>query len=726
MIDGDKSLMIADYIKKDASMNVLFLRKEDMEILNLEKIDSLPEGKSYVPENSLYVLFYLGEEELDARWYDHFIVRTNHNSFEWIRRELMRLYNKKNQTNHRYNVFIGRRDEIEQFQNLLYSERSYRTNAVFVSGRIGVGREAFVRECICMTCDEADYEPYFLSIGSNGNIEMLLIQLNSILDVYSEKVIKEELTRTTQEKTDLAVELLNKLFDNNEYIVVYDGGSCLRNDRKLSEWFRAIVTHPNLKGYMQLYVISTVSINYFRVRDESGIAFFTLYSLTLSERKRLLYKLLSNDHLILNENDVQFFAESLQYSPSQIVQVVEDIKSKGGNYAKTNIKKYQDIGDNRARTLIHKYGKDVNGEANNVLVFLSKIEYASENILKTIFGERYKEAREVMDQFTIDGIIERFGRDNEFVRLDSYIRDFFLRNKIDYAEPFFANHVKDCLDNIIAKNPKITTDYSTFMWAVKRKIEEEIITDDSFLISSIIVNSIIESYYQQDWDQVILLSEKVFERNPNYFSDVFHVIRYWYCLALSRRNKEIEFMDNVDEFEGADYHFLMGFFFRNKKNYNKAEEEYNKTLDINPNHQRAKREIVVCLMAQRKFTIALPIAKENYIRNPENAYLLHSYFRCLVRKKILTPDEKKNLDALMEECKNNKFLPPSYVEGMEFEYRRFAGEPQKIADLLVKALEIEKKYPKSQYIKELVSELRVECGIETQINSMEYEDGLES
>lgn len=727
LLKGNPPYSVTHFKQVEALLDVLFIHPEEVLIIDDNSCESQTK-ESFVYDRNDRVLYYFEKDDFPNKLHEYWNIRKANNNIEWLRHEIVILVNQLKQIGNRYSVFVGRRNEIEQFQKLLYSDRAFRTKAIFVSGRIGVGREAFVRECIRMSLERADYEPFFLSMGSNGNVEMLLVQLNSILGMYEEAVFREMLNQTPQEKTSIAVQLLNEFIKENNYIVIYDECACLRYDRKLSDWFHAIVTHQDLRGQMHIYVISTVAINYYRARDEEGVAFFTLYSMTLSERKMLLYKLLSNANLCLNEDDVQFIADSLQYSPNQIVQIVEDIKTQGGKFAINNIEKYQAIGDNRARPLIKKYESENYFEARNVLVLLSKWEFVSEKILKAVFQDTFEEVLREIDQFTADGIVECFGKGNDYFRLDSYMRDYFLRNKLDYNDSSLDNHIRECLSKMIAKESMITDDYSTYMYAVKQEIEENSITDDTFLISSIIVNSIIESYHKRKWEQVVTLCEMVFERKPNYFSDVFRVIRYWYCLALARLHREDVFFDNLVEFSGtSDHGFLLGFFYRNMKKYGKAEDEYRKSLELNPNHQRAKRELVLCLIAQRKFSSALSMAYENHNRNPENTYLLHSYFRCWVRKHDLTIGERKELLELLKECEENRIFSPSYLDGMKFEYERFAEMPRQSKEyLLTEALRLEKKNPNSLYIKELVSELRYECGIESYIIPMEYDDELEA
>ena len=76
-------------------------------------------------------------------------------STEHMRMEIIDFYRKNSRSNSVV-PFVGRTQEMEQFQNLLYSERHLTTKSVVISGHTGVGREAFARECVRLSAGVED------------------------------------------------------------------------------------------------------------------------------------------------------------------------------------------------------------------------------------------------------------------------------------------------------------------------------------------------------------------------------------------------------------------------------------------------------------------------------------------------------------------------------------------------------------------------------------------
>ena len=120
--------------------------------------------------------------------------------------------------------------------------------------------------------------------------------------------------------------------------------------------------------------------------------------------------------------------------------------------------------------------------------------------------------------------------------------------------------------------------------------------------------------------------------SSRFYLDVKREIIYWLCLALCRLKDVDRFRSYINEIEGADKDFLHGFSYRNIDNYEEAEHFYKQALKKQPSMQRAKRELVTVMLAQRKYEEALEMAAYNFNHNPENTYHAHAYFRCLVKK----------------------------------------------------------------------------------------------
>ena len=141
------------------------------------------------------------------------------------------------------------------------------------------------------------------------------------------------------------------------------------------------------------------------------------------------------------------------------------------------------------------------------------------------------------------------------------------------------------------------------------------------------------------------------------YEDVIRSINYWLCCALCR-NEDSRFFDEISYFKDSlySYNFLMGFYYRHKKRYEKAKEYYGKALenvkqyDDDNYSSKAEHEMVMVCMFLGRYNEALDLARHSYERSPSNTYHIESYFRCLVR--TAHPD-KEMLEELMEGMHNS-------------------------------------------------------------------------
>lgn len=703
---------------------VLLIGKEDIEIFEKSGLSEIVQNT-----NSDFVFLGIDLPEDKRQTYTKLVSVTD--SVEQIRRELIQYSNKRSRKNKYYYSFVGRIHELDQFQDLLYSNRFYNTKAVVVSGHSGIGREAFVRECIGRTCGSLDYEPYTISMGENSSVEMFMLQLNSILHEFGEKEFKERLDGDTQTKIETVVSQLNHLFENGDYLIVYDDSkSIIRYDRKAAEWFNDIITHPVLLGGMHLYVISTVAVNNATLKTNNGAVYITLYDLSFSDRRRLIYKCLSENSLVLPENDVQKLLDSSVYAPSILVKMIVEIKEKGWAYVKKHIEDYRSINDSQLHTLISNYetkDPEYDYEKWDLLVLLSKIEYLSEKVLRAIFPETFDIIQKLLESYVADGIVERFGEWLDYYRLDGSIREYMARSKKNYKDRSMEGHVKEVMSDMITGNRKITQDYSSYMYGIKEDINAGKDNRDIYLIPSIVVSTIIDTYDQKQWNKTIDLCELVLNERPHYFEEIYREIRYWYCLALARRERKESFDKNLEYFEGtADYYFLKGFFSRIEKQYEYAEQCFKKALSINPVFARAKRELVNALQRQHKFSEAFDLAKENYERDKNNSYHLLAYYRCYVRKPHLTMEDKKDIAGLKQAAEEmfKDYKDNYFIDGINFEYKRFV-ERANPESMLMMINAMEKKSSKAPYIEDIIGEYKLAQGLSSVMNVLPLDDEID-
>jgi tetratricopeptide (TPR) repeat protein len=190
--------------------------------------------------------------------------------------------------------------------------------------------------------------------------------------------------------------------------------------------------------------------------------------------------------------------------------------------------------------------------------------------------------------------------------------------------------------------------------------------------------------------------------NQNYDQQIIWETNYRLTLAYAR-TKDEKFFDHISFFKNdlnnLDYHFLLGFYYRNKGNRSKALENYTKALEYYPEHSRSKREIVNIYLSLGNYDEALDLARDNYEKRQTNIYHIHSYFISIIRrKKPTTSNDIKVLGRLMNSVKSNPDIKSDDIlRCMQGEYAYYIEKNiDKANEILLEAIKLNhnKNYPK--------------------------------
>lgn len=167
------------------------------------------------------------------------------------------------------------------------------------------------------------------------------------------------------------------------------------------------------------------------------------------------------------------------------------------------------------------------------------------------------------------------------------------------------------------------------------KLKESLIKggkiDNKYMIPSQYLKTMVELYEKRkDYAKVIEYADIVL-KSTNYIEDkLLFEIRYFLCLALAKR-RDRRMLREVQNIDGADHEFLLGFYYRMTGKNEKALEKIEKSLNLRKNFSKAKREKVQVLINLERFEDALSAAKENYENDRSNPYHIHAYFLCLIK-----------------------------------------------------------------------------------------------
>lgn len=269
---------------------------------------------------------------------------------------------------------IGRQEELGQFEQLRYSMNGQHLRALIISGRSGVGKETFAKPCLYKQGRPHEMEPCRVSLDVKNGIEDFLIQLNLILAHFDDIKLKEVLTSGYQNKIDVAVCLLNEIFDMRQVLFVDDNMACVLPDKNIPTWLSDIVANDSLNKQLALFIKSRITPNTYLVNGLPRIAHIHLNPLNKADRKKLFFSLAQNYKIEeFRERDVDFFVEKLLESPSQIHEAVKAIAQHGVLKAKNDISRLIELGDERAKPLIDYFkGNEI---SLSVLIILSRFEF---------------------------------------------------------------------------------------------------------------------------------------------------------------------------------------------------------------------------------------------------------------------------------------------------------------------------------------------------------------
>lgn len=594
-------------------------------------------------------------------------------------------------------VMTGRNEEISTFERKFYSSRGRQVRALIASGRDGVGKETFIKQCFSKIGYAQETEPYKIPMYPKESVEDFIVGLNNIARLYTETQLQEELRNSPVGKAQIAVRLLKELCGTHLYLLVHDDMACVLPKRELPEWLIDVLDNPELPSKITLGIMSKIHPNAYIETDCPSVINVTLEPLNRPDRKKLFYNYTQIFDLEdISDQDADFFVDQLLHSPEQIKMAVEVIRDKGLYAAKRDIQRLIDVGDKKIKTVLDYFKTD---KQRQILILLSKLDFFSYSILEKIYEDEIKETLLILDEMIGFGVVSNFGPTGEFFKLDSYISDYLRRNHFKLSRNLELL-VQEVFDGILSESTDITEDVSAYMYQVRHNIENGKATEQDYLIPSVALKVLIDKYNHKDYPTVERICKTLLEDGAQrYYKDVRREIVYWLCLALCRRQKRDEFIEHVKEIRGADYTFLHGFYLRIAKNYSKAETYLLQTLENAPTMQRAKRELVTVYLSQHKYEPALSLAKDNYEQNPDNSYHVSAYFRCLVRKNDLSFDDREKLKQLMDEMRNSYSEQRDEIYGaMLIEYKHYIDHAT--PDVMLPLIEKwQAKYPHSENIR---------------------------
>lgn len=646
-------------------------------------------------DTDVFVLF-ISNDALDSEWVDKEIrqakilnsdnridrifpiiidKRINHNDSripDWIRkpynlkvfdnqviilkkiRQLLRESNFKQYAHLREinDLFVGRNDIMQEFERKLVNIDNSKPTCIIASSFFeGMGRRTFLRNGLIKTrIIDKWYEPVPISISAKESIEDFLYKLNFV-EATPEVFKKDFTTEELQSKIELGRKYIKKFADTNEILFIIDEGSIVLPNHNIVDWFKEIITAPELQNQVCICLISKFKPYLPHIKKVGNVLNFQVDELSKEDTQTFFIQYLGIIKQQLKPEDTRYFLDYLKGIPGQIIYAANLIKSMGVIDAKAFVYDIEEFDELRALSIL-EYLKGDNLSIQ-MLIALSKFEIISYDLVYKIFGESEEVYNSIQKLFNLT-LFFSVSSTHDYIKLNTSISDYINRSKLELDKDV-SEKIKEIAKDAIKKPLELdeNSDYSEFLFTLENLIRENKSIPAKFLIPSFILKSVIKEYNDRHYKTVIQLSTKLLENESKFDYQIVRETRIWLCLAYCRKQDDrffevIKHFNNQDNESQIDYHFLLGFYYRNGDRMNDAENHFLEVLKIDENHSRTKRELVNVYLRKGEYMKALNWAKDNYNRFKTNILHIQAYFTCLIKKNDKTDFDLEKISELLE------------------------------------------------------------------------------
>ncbi|MFA6261748.1 MAG: toll/interleukin-1 receptor domain-containing protein [Bacteroidia bacterium] len=555
----------------------------------------------------------------------------------------------------REEIFIGRNKLMDEFESKYHQLDNVKPSCIIASGFEEIGRRKFLKNALDKNKKlNKFHNPVSITLNSRDSIENFIINIEDLNSKNPEQIIEKIKDIELDAKIQYAKELLLQFKQQNEILFIIDRGCIIQPNKHVADWFEKLVSDEEFKSVTVVCVISSIRpFNSQIVHNRKYLAIH-LNELSPSDIRILFIRYCNEIFKIKPEQEIsEQIISLLNGMPGQVYHATELLANVGASFITKRfeeIKKYNDV---RVFHVIEQIKKE--GELfPEILIFLSKIEYVSYNLVYRIFG-RTTEVESALEKLFVYGVFDHIGIDKEYIQTHYAISDYINRAKLKISDSTRVK-LKSELKKILEEESEYR-DVSQILLTIKSLVQDGLSIPDKLLIPSFVLRIIVDSYYAGHYQNVEELALNILGRKEKYDSSIVREIRYWLCQSLARKYSKSpnanhnDFFEHIKEFDGADHYFLLGFYFRLLRKMPEAEKNFTLALERDQYSQKAKRELVNVLLSQHRYGDAIKMAEDNYERSPLNAFHIQAYFMCLIRKPSLTKRDKESINDLLNSIK---------------------------------------------------------------------------
>ncbi len=551
-------------------------------------------------------------------------------------------------------IFVGRNNLIALFEERMDNFEKIKPISIIASGINSIGRKTLLKKCIYKSNIKKPTYPFSkISLNYDESIEDFILKIYDLgFENKIEKKLENLISKTLDEKIRLASDLIMTIQNLSDIMFLEDNGSIISAEGEFSYWFGKILEQENIKNKVTFLIISSYRLRYFNndiltsTRDK--VFSLEVHELNKKERDGLLGRYLKFEDIVLDIEDTRLISNLLYGFPEQVYYSVELIKEKGIEYLRNNTNNIVEYSNKKASILLKDIEKSI--EKSSMLALLSSFDYIGFKFIYEIIDGEIKYLK-FIDEFILKSICEYIGTSKEYIRVNEVIKDYVHRNNYKIKRKHkikMEKNLKVFLNNISIND----YDIPEYLFSLKEALKQGKKIDEKYLVPSLYLKTMSELYYNKKNKEVIAFAYKALEQKEFMEKRIAFEIRFLLCMALAKLRDQ-RFTEEVKEFEGSNYYFLYGFYYRQIGKFKTSLEMLNKSIEKRPKFSKVQREKVQVYIGMQEFQAAKELAKENYLAYMNNPYHIQAYFTCLIKSEK-NNENKEILKKLIKELDENR------------------------------------------------------------------------
>ena len=550
-------------------------------------------------------------------------------------------------------LFIGRNRERQEFENEYYDRSKTKPLCLVLSGLSDIGRKKFIKKILIDSNVIKEYYNLFpIYLDRRNSIEDLISQLYILgYTDHSNDLIDDLIEKNIDQKVQICADIIKKITEIGEIITISDN-NCIFTRTGSAPWFISLINHlsneNDLNKDIKICIISSKIVkNSWRDFENNSLLNITLREFSTPESSAYFEKLLKIYDIELTKADFEKYLANCRGIPGQIKFLVNLIK-KNENKDTEIIQYTNNYIKDKFSPIIDNYLND--NLSKQLLKLLSIGEFFSNSLIHQIFeNEDKSRVNEILQAFNDDLLLETIIDGMDYIKLTDSAKDYIER--LNYTlDDKYQSIIRSHINNV--SNLNLEYDFSEKSFYVKQALKADKDVPIRNIIPSFYINAMRELYnYEKKYNAVVKLADKILEYKDSLDRNIIREIQYWCCLALARlRDKKI--LRYVQDIDGIEHNFLLGFYYRLIGRNDEAIERFKKVLSEDPQHFRSKRELVQVYLNTELYTEAFELAKQNYESDTSNPYYIQSYFKCLIKNEQF-PERDIILENLLEHLRNS-------------------------------------------------------------------------